>query len=363
MLHFLFSFCDTRGDATAVERKDEPLKAAFGKARELANEVDTPLRRNLNLAYVAPTSIRPCVSLYGHSVSAKDEVAMYLPLVKAFNYALDRLSSFKVPDLPEYREEGQIVFARSATKCIKPESYRQGSFKPDIILVKWGALKKGHRCRYPDVAYSQSWESDVYCESGCDEPTFNWRNLLSTLEVKHGGKAKGEGFPSKYTRDFSDLGGDLEVVAPPGSPRPAQLKMASEENPTRSCKFTTPSPLLTFSRVPVGTRSGLRNQESPSSTSDRPLILQKRRRTLHELSERFSKKSKSDSNTKPDVAGGREPETSTSRKSGAKAEGSNELEVEVPKQVPRVQSAIYASHKLSSSFDTSHTINLLLIGT
>ena len=32
------------------------------------------------------------------------------------------------------------------------------------------------------------------------------------------------------------------------------------------------------------------------------------------------------------------------------------------KQTPKIQSAIYASHKISSSFDISHTINLTLIG-
>jgi len=48
------------------------------------------------------------------------------------------------------------------------------------------------------------------------------------------------------------------------------------------------------------------------------------------------------------------------------AEVPNEPEAEEPrrpqKQGPKIQSAIYASHKLSSSFDISHTINLLLIG-
>ena len=50
MLHFLFSFCNTRDDASQVEPKHEELGAAFGFARELANEPDTPLRRNLSLA-------------------------------------------------------------------------------------------------------------------------------------------------------------------------------------------------------------------------------------------------------------------------------------------------------------------------
>ena len=49
MLHFLFSFCGTKGDATEVKSKDEELAAAFKKVRELADEPDTPLRRNLNL--------------------------------------------------------------------------------------------------------------------------------------------------------------------------------------------------------------------------------------------------------------------------------------------------------------------------
>ena len=48
-------------------------------------------------------------------------------------------------------------------------------------------------------------------------------------------------------------------------------------------------------------------------------------------------------------------------------DGSNDLEAEqlriLQKQAPRVQSAIYASYKISSSFDISHVINLLLIGT
>jgi hypothetical protein len=50
MLRFLFSFSNTEGDAPEVESKDEELKVAFEKVQELANEPDTPLRENLNLA-------------------------------------------------------------------------------------------------------------------------------------------------------------------------------------------------------------------------------------------------------------------------------------------------------------------------
>jgi hypothetical protein len=110
---------------------------------------------------------------------------MYLPLVKAFNYALDRLSGFNVPGSPEFQEKRQIAFARSSTRCIKSESYLQGSYKLDIILVKWDTFKRAHGCH--DAIYSKSYKSNICSESDCDQPSLSWRNILSTLEVKRGG--------------------------------------------------------------------------------------------------------------------------------------------------------------------------------
>jgi len=49
ILHFLFSFCNTGGDAAQVEPNDRKLMAAFEKVQELVNKPDTPLRTNLNL--------------------------------------------------------------------------------------------------------------------------------------------------------------------------------------------------------------------------------------------------------------------------------------------------------------------------
>jgi len=48
MLHFLFSFCNTGGDAAQVEPNDKDLMAAFEKVQELAGEANTSLRINLN---------------------------------------------------------------------------------------------------------------------------------------------------------------------------------------------------------------------------------------------------------------------------------------------------------------------------
>ena len=50
MLRFLFSFCGTRGDAAQVEPKDKELIGAFEMVRKLANEPNTLLGNNLDLA-------------------------------------------------------------------------------------------------------------------------------------------------------------------------------------------------------------------------------------------------------------------------------------------------------------------------
>ena len=292
---------------------------------------------------------------------------MYSPLIRAFNYAFDRLSAFQVPGLPEFQGKRQLVFARSATKCIESESYLQGSYKPDIILVKWNTFKGAHECK--NAAYSQSYESNICCESGCDQPKLSWRNLLSTLEVKRGGlggagnhgkrsskgKTKEQSVDSSYTAGFWDLKGDLEEKLS-RAPQSAPFNMVEEENPTRTRMPISPLFIFAFSPASVGTRSGLRNRESSSSTSDRaPLSLQKRRRTLHESDGKLRKRPRSETSTTPGGTNEQEGETR------------GEMEVEEPrrprKQAPKVQSAIYASHKISSSFDISHTINLLLIGT
>jgi len=173
---------------------------------------------------------------------------MYSPLIKAFNYALDRLSKFEVPGLPRFQKQRQIVFARSDPKCIESESYLQGSYKPDIVLVKWDVFKRAHR--RPRAVYSDSYESRTCCESACDQPSLSWRNLLSTLEVKRGGsrgagpsgnkqskgKEKAKSVKLMYTGKFGELQRDLEAAGPSaGSSRPSLPSMVAEEYSTRTC--------------------------------------------------------------------------------------------------------------------------------
>ena len=50
MLRFMFSFCNTGGDATQVVPKDEELMLAFKMVQGLANEPNTPLEKYLHSA-------------------------------------------------------------------------------------------------------------------------------------------------------------------------------------------------------------------------------------------------------------------------------------------------------------------------
>ena len=47
MLRFLFSFCNTNGDADEVVPNDREIRLVFEKVREFANESNSPLGKHL----------------------------------------------------------------------------------------------------------------------------------------------------------------------------------------------------------------------------------------------------------------------------------------------------------------------------
>jgi len=163
---------------------------------------------------------------------------MYTPLIKAFNYALYRLSKVDVDGIPKFEEERQIIFAPSDAKYIGTETYLQDSYKPDIILIKWNEFKTEYE--YGDRSYPESYISDICCKPGRDEPPLSWRDILSTVEVKRG-DPRGTGYEGKpkYDGGFTNLQED-EVVGLPKLPRSAPQKMVDEEYPTHRCVSIAP---------------------------------------------------------------------------------------------------------------------------
>ena len=74
------------------------------------------------------------------------------------------------------------------------------------------------------------------------------------------------------------------------------------------------------------------------------------------------KKARSDGNTGPGETSAQE-ETPSEPGVGKPNEAETKEPNRPQKQALRVQSAIYASHKISSPFNISHTINLTFVGT
>ena len=176
-------------------------------------------------------------------------------MVKAFNYALDRLSRLDVPGLPEFQEERQIVFACATTVRVEPNPYLEGPPNPDIVLVKWDTFKRVHGCG--DATYSESYESTMCCKSCWYRPRLSQLDLLSTLGVKRGGhgdagqnekgRVKQNFVKSMYSGDFGKLGGDLEATTPAEYLQSVLLNVVGGDNSTPTCTSASPSPILTFS--------------------------------------------------------------------------------------------------------------------
>jgi hypothetical protein len=239
--------------------------------------------------------------------------------------------------MPEFQENHQIVFA---TEYIESEYDFQGPPNLDIVLVKWNTFKRVHG--WGGAAYSESYESNMCCESVSDRPSFSQLDLLSTLEVKRDsprdggqsgkGKAKRKLVKSMYTEDFWKLGGDLEATRLPKPDHSTPLNMVGEDNPKRTRTSTSPLFFLISSYALVGTRTGLRDQEPSPSTLDRlSFSFRKRRGDLSAPDEK------------------RELEAGHPRRP--------------QKNSPNAERAIRAGYRISSYFDISHTIDFLLIGT
>jgi len=90
----------------------------------------------------------------------------YPPSVKVFDHGLD----------PKFREEGQIVFARRATKCIKSETYLQGLYMPRVRTALNALLTD---LRYRSQLFAE--EGIQYGDTNPATPTWDDRRKTGVL--------------------------------------------------------------------------------------------------------------------------------------------------------------------------------------
>lgn len=178
---------------------------------------------------------------------------MYSPLVKALNFALDRLSKLKVAGLPDFQDRYQVAFARIFARCAEHEDEDLRS--PDIVLVKWNASKVAGG--YSGATYSESHESNLCCDPSFIHSPPEWVDFLSTLEVgcfppastlgSPGDETREERGPVEYIVDFGGLQGDPEVSPLSSCPGMVDLERPMSTPSRMSVIFTCPLPCSHFS--------------------------------------------------------------------------------------------------------------------
>ena len=268
---------------------------------------------------------------------------MYSPLIKAFNYGLEKLSNIDVPQLPKFQKSDQVVFVRVDPKPVARETYLQGLYKPDIALTKWNLVEEQQEGTETD--YSKSHNSDLCCSPRSSFPKSHpsWKDVLLTVEVKRGSstasKAGGKESVDKpgakeYTSVFGELEGDSCQDAPSSEPpsSPYVVRMARERRPKRSGTSI------------VLALPSLRSHWVLACGGSRGLKVGK---------ETFRIK-----------RGTTNPSGKNGGERGALSEDGKKADVPAKalQQPNRIQSAVYAAHRLSSSFNITHTINIVLVG-
>ena len=140
---------------------------------------------------------------------------------------------------------------------------------------------------------------------------------------------------------------NLRRPSPRHSARSPYLRELVKYTPHVAVCLSLPQLLSGPSPISVPTRVSARNKESTQSVAGWKST-EKRHRMIYESDGNSRKRAKTSGDT------ALEPISETMREYQPSAQ---------VKQAPRVQSAIYAAHILSSSFNITHTINITLVGT
>ena len=172
-----------------------------------------------------------------------------------------------MPGLLPSERSRQIVFLRTDPKHIASKTYLQGSYRPDIVLLRWDFSKTYFE--YPKAPYPESHESGLRCESGFKKPHLSCKDVLSTLDPEYAG-------------DFGELRGDCQVMELSKSSRSPPPEMAGEEYWTRSGAFTIVAYPF-FCSHQVQFHQALARESHLSAVANPPVpVLQRRSRdTIH----------------------------------------------------------------------------------
>jgi hypothetical protein len=279
----------------------------------------------------------------GFSCNGTTEVDRYKPFIWAWNYALQELG--RLDDLPLRPPSAlQLLFHRNDPMVVMAEhSGHKSHRKPDVVLVPLTAARKALD---PDV--TGNW-ADFALNTATSAPqhNFDWNCIYLTAELKRK-KDKLTFPPSTFPPALRlippqklhvslDKVISVPVESMPTSIVPSALEsMSTSIIPSASSKLV-PGKIYNLKQVWMLDSSFVEPRRSC-----RLQVKADQNPTPQELSPSDSRKRKMESDTKS--AGKRTKTTEPSR---------------IP---PMVQSALYATERLSDTFRISHAINLVIVG-
>ena len=107
-----------------------------------------------------------------------------------------------------------------------------------------------------------------------------------------------------------------------------------------------------------GEEPSIKSAEEPSSRSEEEMSSESEEEASSESGEDTSSKREEETLSEHGEETSSESGEETPNEGGEEAKGPEKP----PKHPPRVQSALYAAHRASSSFDITHAVNIILIG-
>jgi len=312
---------------------------------------------------------RPRIEVLVKQPNSKED-DMYEPLIRVFNAAFAELENVKLDGLEDATVK-PIAINHSTKSPASNTPQADGAYRPDIALISWKKL-----CQRPVGEKPQSFTSagqSPICTDPWNGQGLGWRELLSTVEVKHETLNKDKANDKLKTLEMQygdaelkdrDLDPHFGITTHDRELAPAaeSRSMQSDHRSCTSSTFLRLDQSLIVDRL-VGTRASARlmvKEGAPSMLSHRQSstsTMSVRSRTSTSQSGPGSKKLKRDAD---EVDASSAPDAKKARLAGPKADPkAKNVKIKYPH---RVQTALYAAHMLSSSLDKTHSIAMNIIG-
>ena len=287
---------------------------------------------------------------------------MYEPLIRVFNAAFTELEKVQLDGL-EAAKVKPIAINHSTKSPASNTPQANGAYRPDIALISLETLS--HRPDGKPQSFTSAGQGPI-CTDPWDGERLGWRELLSTVEVKHDTLTR-EQFDDKL-KTLNSQYGEAELKDRKLDPHFGVTSHEREASESRSMQCnhrTCMSPPVSHFDHPLIANNSV---GKPQIVSERLKEKEKTPSMLsHPQSSTTTHTIRSGTPTSQSGLGkGKRPaddSDAAAAPNAKKAKMEPKAENVRIKYPHRVQTALYAAHMLSSSLDKTHSIAMNIIGT